>query len=96
MHNVHHDVVREDHNSTITQHHTSNNTHIIETITEPNIETEQDTNVMNRPRQANAGAGIEMFEPTLGGKEHFSYRKKCMLQRQRKALQRKPLRSRIT
>ena len=97
MHNVHHNVVREDHNTDTTENNTSNTTPNIETITESNIEPEQDTNVTSRrPRWANVGVGIEMFEPTLGGKEHFSYRKKCMLQRQRKTLQRKPLRSRIT
>ena len=57
---------------------------------------EEQMNLNGRPRRANAGAGIDMFEPTLGGKEHFSYRKKCMLQRQHKVMQRKPLKAQIT
>ena len=39
-----------------------------------------------RPRRMNAGAGREILEPTMGGKEHFSYRKKMFLQQQKQSI----------
>ena len=106
MHNVHHEVVS---NNNPTPETSSQEPSDIPTTTPsrapsttpntvPEISEEGgvDINISGRPRRTNARAGVEMFEPTLGGKEHFSYRKKCMLQRQHKASQRKPLRARVT
>ena len=106
MHNVHHEIVSNNTSSHAAPSRapsdipstmpTQTPSAIPSTVMETAEEEGPSVNLSGRPRRANAGAGVETFEPTLGGKEHFSYCKKCMLQRQHKASQRKPLRARIT
>ena len=95
LHNVHH-AVEENHGANSTSQETEVTPTITHAAVTENEPDEEQPNPTGRPRRTNAGAGIETLEPNLGGKEHFLYRKKCMMQRQHKAMERKPLRARIT
>ena len=55
-----------------------------------NTSLDEPTNVDNnpssytgRPRREGAGTGVMSFEPSMGGKEHLIYKKKCMLHTKR-------------
>ena len=50
----------------------------------------------SRPRRQNAGTGVMTLEPALGGKEHVTYRKKCMLHCQRQRFNRNTKRAQIS
>ena len=49
-----------------------------------------------RPRRKNAGTGVMTLEPSLGGKEHVIYKKKCMLQYQHQRFNRNTKRAKIS
>ena len=66
-----------------------------------NTSLDEPTNVDNnpssytgRPRREGAGTGVMSFEPSMGGKEHLIYKKKCMLHTKR--MERNTKRARIT
>ena len=90
LHNVHH-AVNVDQSDT-----NDEDEPVSDAVDKVTVNDSNSTMRPSRPRRANAGAGVQTFEPTMGGKEHFSYTKKCMLQRQQKSMERKTLKARIT